>query len=158
MRHTRKVEKGPARAEALQPNERWNVSHELSSAVEQTRRLMGATFEGMFIHDSGVVLDANRAAADLFGRAVKELSRCRISELLAEESCRALMQQIHRRATEPLPVVAKVPRSPVFRKGWAPLDITIKAVLTCGGRRLEVLAVSESVAPGKDLSGCSSRN
>ena len=130
----------------------------MASVVEQTRRLMGATFEGMFIHDAGVVLDANRAAADLFGRAINELSCCRISELLAEESCRALMQQIHRRATQPLPVIAMVPRSAVFRKGWVPLEITIKAVLTCGGRRLEVLAVSESVGPGEHVSGCSSRN
>lgn len=158
MRHTRKMERGSAQAGALHLHKPGGVSQELGSAVEQTRRLMGATFEGMFIHDAGVVLDANRAAADLFGRAVKELSRCRISELLAEESCRALMQQIHRRATQPLPVVAKVPRSAVFRKGWVPLEITIKAVLTCGGRRLEILAVSESAETGKEFFGCSSRN
>jgi PAS domain S-box-containing protein len=123
----------------------------MASAVEQTRRLMGATFEGMFIHDAGVVLDANRAAADLFGRAVKELSCCRISELLAEESCRVLMQQIHRRATQPCPIMAR------HKNGNdVPLEITIKAVLTCGGRRLEVLAVSECVGVGKHLPGCSS--
>src|ERR1041385_4638095 len=84
----------------------------------------GAGFEGLFIHDSGVVLDANRAAAELFGRAVKELSRCRISELVAEESCRMLMQQINTRSNCPCPITGR-------RKDGTrvPLEITIKAVL-----------------------------
>lgn len=116
-----------------------------ASAVEQIRRLMDATFGGMFIHDSGVVLDANRAAADLFGRAVKELNHCRISELIAEESCRALMRQILSRSSAPCPVNA------VRKDGKnVPLEITIKAVLTCQGRRLEVLAVSQFAAPGRN--------
>jgi PAS domain S-box-containing protein len=100
---------------------------------------MDATFEGLFIHDSGVVLDANSSAAALFGRAVKELSCCRISELIAEESCRVLMRQIHARSNEPCPITG-------YRKDGSnvPLEITVKAVLTCGGRRLEVLAVSQA--------------
>jgi len=114
----------------------------MASAVEQTRRLMDATFEGMFIHEAGVVLDANRAAAHLFGRAVRELNRCRLSELIAEESCRTLMRQIHARSTEPCPVSAR-------RKDGrhVPLEVKVKAVLTCHGRRLEVLAVSEMAPP-----------
>ena len=118
----------------------------MASAVEQTRRLMDATFEGLFIHDSGVVLDANRAAADLFGRAVTELARCRISELIAEESCRVLMRQIHSRSTIPCPVTA-------MRKDGTsvPLQVSVKATLTCNGRRLQVLAVNQwlAVAPLK---------
>ena len=113
----------------------------IASAVEQTRRLMDATIEGLFIHDSGVVLDANRAAAELFGRATRELNCCRISELIAEESCRVLMRQIHARSNEPCPITG-------FRKDGSnvPLEITVKAVLTCGGKRLEVLAVSQMQA------------
>jgi PAS domain S-box-containing protein len=111
-----------------------------ASAVEQTRRLMDATYEGMFIHESGVVLDANRAAASLFGRAVRELHRCRISELIAEENCRTLMRQIHTRRNTPCCVTG-------LRKDGTgfPIAITIKAVLTCHGRRLEVITVSELV-------------
>ena len=110
----------------------------MASAVEQTRRLMEATFEGLFIHDAGVVLDANRAAASLFGRAVKELSRCRISELLAEESCRLLARQIQARNTRSCPITG------VHKDGSnVPLEIKLKAVLTCNGRRLEVVAVYE---------------
>ena len=122
----------------MRPPTRKTETGPIASAVEQTRRLMDATFEGLFIHDSGVVLDANRAAAELFGRAVKELSRCRISELVAEESCRMLMQQINTRSNCPCPITGR-------RKDGTrvPLEITIKAVLTCHGRRLEVLAVSE---------------
>jgi len=138
MRHTRKMETRP-----------------MASAVEQTRRLMDATFEALFIHDSGVVLDANHAAARLFGRAVKELSHCRISELLAEESCRALMQQIHRRNNQPCCITG-------MRKNGSsvPLEITVKAVLTCNGRRLEVLAVSHSPVIRSQSPKCStlSRN
>jgi PAS domain S-box-containing protein len=128
MQHARKMEMEP-----------------MASAVEQTRRLMDATFEGMFIHDAGVVLDANRAAADLFGRAVKELSQCRISELIAEESCRVLMRQIHARTSQPCPITG------LLKDGRnVPLEITVKAVLTCDGRRLEVLAVSEFVSPRRN--------
>jgi PAS domain S-box-containing protein len=114
--------------------------------VDQMRRLMDATFEGVFIHDSGVVLDANRAAAALFGRAVGELNRCCISELIAEESCRLLMRQIHARREGPCAITAR-------RKDGAevPLEIVIKATLTCNGRRLEILAVSQSTRPDSHL-------
>jgi len=111
------------------------------------RRLMDATFEGAVLHDSGVVLDANRAAAELFGRAVRELNCCRISELLREESCRLLMRQIHSRRNEPCPITA------VRKDGSSvPLEITVKATLTCQGRQLEVLAVSEMVSTGHSSS------
>src|SRR3954452_2136667 len=110
----------------------------ITSAVDQMRRLMEATFEGAVLHDSGVVLDANRPAAELFGRAVTELNRCRISELLREESCRLLMRQIHSRRNDPCPITA-------VRKDGSrvPLEITVKATVTCQGRHLEVLTVSE---------------
>jgi PAS domain S-box-containing protein len=111
--------------------------------VDQMRRLMDATFEGVFIHDSGVVLDANRAAAELFGRAVGELNRCCISEFIAEESCRLLMRQIHQRSMVPCAVTAR------HKNGTdVPLEIVLKATLTCNGRRLEVLAVSQSCGSG----------
>jgi PAS domain S-box-containing protein len=109
--------------------------------VEQTRRLMDATWEGMFIHDSGVVLDGNRAAAQLFGRRVKELSRCRITDLVAEESRPMLAQQLSARPNFPCPITG------VRKDGSSvPLEVTVKAVLTCNGRRLEVLAVSQPTA------------
>ena len=117
------------------------------SPVEQMRRLMDATFEGVFIHDSGVVLDANRAAADLFGRAVGELNRCCISELIAEESCRILMRQIHARSNRPCPITAMRKDGTNF-----PLEIVVKATLTCNGRRLEVLAVSQNCVSRSTLS------
>lgn len=109
----------------------------IAPAVEQMRRLMDATFEGVFLHDSGVVLDANRAAAALFGRAVRELNQCRISELLAEESCRVLMRQIHSRSSFPCPITAKCKDG-----STVPLEVTVKATLICHGRRLEVLAIN----------------
>jgi PAS domain S-box-containing protein len=117
------------------------------SPVEQMRRLMDGTFEGLFIHDSGVVLDANRAAAAMFGRAVGELNRCRISELIAEESCQILMRQIHARSNLPCPVTAR------HKNGTdIPLEIVIKATLTCDGRRLEILAVSQDTVTPSSLS------
>ena len=128
MRHTRKLETEP-----------------MASAVEQTRRLMDATFEGMFIHDSGVVLNANRVAADLFGRAVRELDSCRISDLIAEESCRTLMQQIHARSSDPCNITG------LHKDGSnVPLEITVKAVFTCNGRRLEVLTVSQFISGARN--------
>lgn len=92
--------------------------------------------EGAILHDSGVVLDANRAAAALFGRAVPELNRCPISELLREQGCRVLMRQIHARSNMPCPI------SGVRKDGSiVPLEVTVKAALTCQGRRVEVLLV-----------------
>ena len=120
-------------------NIRKSSTGPMASAVEQTRRLMDATFEGLFIHDAGVVLDGNRAAAELFGRAVKELARCRISELIAEESCRALMRQIDSRSSVPCPITA------LHKDGSnVPLEVSVKATLTCNGRRVEVLAVNQA--------------
>ncbi len=97
---------------------------------------MEATLEGALIHEAGVVLDANRAAADLFGRAMKELNYCHISELLAAESCRMLMRQIHLRSQMPCPIT-------ILRKDGSslPLEISIKATLTCEGRRLDILVL-----------------
>lgn len=106
------------------------------SAVQQMRRLMDATFEGAILHQCGVVLDANRAAAALFGRALPELNRCPISELLREQSCRTLMRQIHSRSNVPCAITA-------VRKDGSDvaLEVTVKATLTCGGGRVEVLTV-----------------
>jgi hypothetical protein len=61
--------------------------------------------------------------------------------LIAEESCRVLMRQIHSRSTAPCAVTAT-------RKDGTclPLEIVVKATLTCNGRRLEILAVSQSTA------------
>jgi PAS domain S-box-containing protein len=104
--------------------------------VDQMRRLMEATFEGAILHASGVILDANRAAAALFGRAVPELNRCPISELLREQSCRVLMRQIHARSNAPCPVTG------VRKDGsCVTVELTVKATLTCEGRRVEVLTV-----------------
>lgn len=111
------------------------------------RRLMDATFEGLFIHDAGVVLDANRAAAAMFGRAVGELNSCHISELIAEESCRILMRQIHSRSHVPCAVTAR------HKDGTdIPLEIVVKAILTCNGRRIEILAVSQDTLSPSSLS------
>jgi PAS domain S-box-containing protein len=122
------------------PNNPGKATAPAITPVDQMRRLMEATFEGAFLHEGGVVLDANRAAAALFGRAVGELNRCCISELIAEESCKALMRQIHSRSSIPCPITAR-------RKDGTdvPLEIVVKATLTCNGRRLEVLVVSQNV-------------
>jgi two-component system sensor histidine kinase/response regulator len=106
----------------------------MAMAVQQMRQLMEATLEGAILHQSGLVLDANRAAAALFGRAMPEMNRCPISELLREQSCRTLMRQIHARSSVPCPITA------IRKDGSAmPLEVTVKATLTCGGGRVEVL-------------------
>jgi len=45
--------------------------------VARFRRLSGATFEGIMVHERGFVLDANRTLATMF--------RCEVSELIQQK-------------------------------------------------------------------------
>ncbi|EWY42838.1 hypothetical protein N825_01285 [Skermanella stibiiresistens SB22] len=59
------------------------AERDLADREERFRRLSGATSEAVLIHDGGVVIDANDAAAVLFGQAVGELIGCPMDRLVA---------------------------------------------------------------------------
>jgi len=57
----------------------------LRDTEERFRRLSDASFEGIAIHDKGVILDANRAYAEMFGYTTPEIIGKNVFELMAPE-------------------------------------------------------------------------
>ena len=110
----------------------------LASAVEQMVRLTEATLEGIFIHDAGLIVNANRRAASLLGRPTRELNSCRVLDLVSEESRPMLRQQMNSFSNQPCTIT-------VLRKDGSSfeVEITVKATLTCNGRRVQVLALRD---------------
>ncbi len=66
--------------------ERKRTEEMLRESEERFSRLAQATFEGIAIHDKGLVLDANRAMTDLFGFEHSELIGMSVLNLAAPES------------------------------------------------------------------------
>ncbi|WP_203099793.1 PAS-domain containing protein [Skermanella rosea] len=61
------------------------AGRDLADREERFRRLSAATTEGVLIHDGATVIDANEAAAALFGMTVGELIGCPADRLAAPE-------------------------------------------------------------------------
>ncbi|GAB4284594.1 MAG: hypothetical protein Fur0025_15440 [Oscillatoriaceae cyanobacterium] len=57
----------------------------LRESEERFRRLSGATFEGIIVHDRGKIIDVNTALANLFGGEISELIGCDILEIIEPE-------------------------------------------------------------------------
>ena len=67
---------------------------QLKESEERFRRLAEATFEGVVIHRSGAVADANRRAAELFGTSLPRLLNAHLTELFSGDSQDALERAI----------------------------------------------------------------
>ena len=65
---------------------RKRAEEALRESEDRLRRFFDATFEGIILHADGVVLDVNRAAADMFGYAPEEMVGLSILDLGAPES------------------------------------------------------------------------
>jgi diguanylate cyclase (GGDEF)-like protein/PAS domain S-box-containing protein len=57
----------------------------LLEAEERARRLSDATLEGVVLHEGGVILEANRPFAKMFGRELSAVHGMRIAQFLTEE-------------------------------------------------------------------------
>lgn len=72
--------------------ERKTAEEALRESEERFRVLEEASFEGILIHDSGRIIDANQTISDMFGYALDELAAMSFLDLVAPES-RALVTQ-----------------------------------------------------------------
>ena len=61
---------------------------------DRFKLLSEATFEGICIHDQGIILDANQQFADMFGYTVDEIKGMHCSNLIAPQSLEAVMGYI----------------------------------------------------------------
>jgi PAS domain S-box-containing protein len=67
----------------------------LRESEERFRRLSAATVEGIVIHDSGQILDANESAARMFGYDAEEMIGLGAIELVAREAREAMLSNMH---------------------------------------------------------------
>ena len=70
----------------LHISERKHAEDELSESEERFRRLSEASFEGVIIHDMGMIIEANQEYADTFGYELSELYGKSILDLVTPES------------------------------------------------------------------------
>jgi PAS domain S-box-containing protein len=66
--------------------ERKQAEEALKESEERFSRLAQASFEGVAIHDKGLILDANQAMADLFGYELSEFIGMNVLDLAMPES------------------------------------------------------------------------
>ncbi|HIG46018.1 MAG TPA: PAS domain S-box protein [candidate division Zixibacteria bacterium] len=66
--------------------ERKRAEIALTESEKRFRSLFHATFEGLFIHDHGVILDANQASATMVGCEIGEAIGRNVMEFVTEES------------------------------------------------------------------------
>ncbi len=92
--HQRSMDRKRAQLEA-ELLERRRVEEELRESEERFRRLSEASFEGILIHDNGVLLTANRQWLDMVGYDLSELAGKQILEtVVAPESVETVRSRI----------------------------------------------------------------
>ncbi len=112
----------------------------LRESEERFRSLSGAAFEGIMIHDQGIILNANQAFADLFSyRSPQDLiGKDGLDALtFAPESRELLKANLSSGLTEPLEITVIRPDGSTFPAETQGRDITIN------GRKLRVIAMRD---------------
>ncbi|HEY9606112.1 MAG TPA: PAS domain S-box protein, partial [Allocoleopsis sp.] len=109
----------------------------LQESEERCRRLSEATFEGIVIHDKGIILDVNQALARMLGYETSELLGMNAFELVAPESRDLALQYLQSGYLEPYEVVA-------VRKDGSQFPVEIQAkIIPYQDRRVRVVAVRD---------------
>lgn len=112
-----------------------------ATLAEKFAALSAAVYNGVFIYDSGVVVDATKGAAALFGRTRRELDRVPASELFTDETRHTLTQHLGSLVHGSCPAMAlKTDGTRV------PVLATVQAHLTLNGRRLQVVALRDTTS------------
>lgn len=96
------------------------------------------SFDGFLIYDAGFVLNATTGVAQLFQRTPRDLQRCRVSELIAQESQPVLLQHLQALAPSCCPAMGVRADGTQF-----PLEVTVQASLVVNGRQVKVVALRD---------------
>ena len=104
---------------------------------DRFRILCEATFEGVAIHDKGLILDANKAFADMLGYEVNEVIGKMATDFLVPESHDVVMTNILSGYEKPYEATA-------LRKDGSALPIEINGrPISYGGKRVRVTAIRD---------------
>lgn len=120
--------------------ERKQAEETLIESEERFRSLSEAAFEGIMIHDKGIILNANQAFAELFGfhRPEDLIRKYGLDTLpLAPESRELLRANLSTRATEPVEIMVIRPDGTMFPAETQGRDITFN------GRKLRVVSMRD---------------
>jgi len=120
--------------------ERKRAEGTLRESEERFRSLSEAAFEGIMIHDQGVILKANQAFADLFSYRSPEdlIGKDGLDALtFAPESRELIRGNLSSGLTEPLEIMVMRPDGSMFPAETQGRDITIN------GRKLRVIAMRD---------------
>ncbi|MBT3314485.1 MAG: diguanylate cyclase, partial [Anaerolineae bacterium] len=110
---------------------------EMQRGQERFRELSAATFEGVFIHDNGVILDINQAAEDLFGYTQAELIGKDVIELITTESRQIVTKHIQTGYEKPYELTGLRKDGSVF-----PLEVHVK-IVSYQGNQVRVVAARD---------------
>lgn len=109
----------------------------LQESEERFRRLSGATFEGIVVHDRGKIIDANQAICQMFGYDISELIGINGLDLIAPEDRDVVLKNMVTGYEKPYEVIG-------FRKNGSTFPVEIEAkVLPYEGRELRVAALRD---------------
>jgi PAS domain S-box-containing protein len=85
--------------------ERKNSEEDLRESEERFRTLTNANFEGIIIHEKGIILDGNLAFAEMFGYDLKEIIGTSVQRYAAPESHEMITQNIKSGYSQPYPAI-----------------------------------------------------
>jgi PAS domain S-box-containing protein len=109
----------------------------LRESEERFRRLSEVSFEGIAIHDHGLILDANAALATLLGYEPGEVIGMNVMQFAAPESREIILRNIREGSQEPYEVVG------MWKDGTTlPLEIQARP-FTYQGRNVRVAAIRD---------------
>ena len=109
----------------------------LRESEERLRCLSEATFEGIMIHERGIILDVNQALVRMMGYDAAELIGINALELVTPESRELVLQHIQARYQDPYEAIA-------LRKDGSQFPVEVQAkVLPYQERLVRVVAVRD---------------
>ncbi len=114
-------------------------TQELMQSETRFRGLSASTFEGVIIHDKGIILDANEATTQLFGYSRTELLGRHLETLVASDSRQLVAKYMESGAEEPYEIMGVRSDQSVF-----PLEVRAKTI-PYEGKQVRV-------ATGRDIS------
>ena len=117
--------------------EREKAEAALRESEAKFHRLADASFEGIALHDNGVILEANQALAKMFGYELEELEGISVLDLAVPESHERIMANIRAGYERPYEILG-------LRKDGSKFNIEISAKMSSyKGQVVRVAAVRD---------------
>ncbi|MBI4860516.1 MAG: PAS domain S-box protein [Candidatus Riflebacteria bacterium] len=117
--------------------QRQRIETALRESEERFRKLSEASFEGIVIHEKGLILEANESFAAMFGRERAEMIGQPLWEFMASDSQSPVRSRASRKSEEPFEAVGQ-------RKDGARFDVELVGrPFPFQGRMVRVMAVRD---------------